>query len=321
MNFRSTLLILLLTAGGLSSKAQNVSYKDEFGFRSDNDAYLAYGQDRYYTNGLFITFRRAMDQSELNSELNKRIWEIEAGQKMYNPRSGNVPDISKVDRPFAAYLYAGGSLNWLYNSEKNLKVSLQVGTIGPSALGEDAQVFLHKVIGFYPIKGWDTQIKDEIGVNAMIEYNQLLHRSNSLNTDFTLTTDLNVGNTFAGGGAGILFRAGKLNQLFNSASMNSTVSNHARVKPLNEKEFFFYSKPALSYVAYDATTEGGLFRKDKGPVVFGVKPLVFTGQLGAVFSQKRWTADFSVIFKTREIKSNAKAHQYGSIALYYRFSQ
>ena len=319
MKLQITLLFALISISTLTF-SQSKPYKSEFGFRSDNDAYLAYGQDRYYTNGLFITYRRATDQSKLKKSVNKMIWEAEAGQRMYNAQSGNIPDIKFVDRPFAAYLYAGGSLSWLYNSENTLKVTLQGGTIGPSALGKEAQTLLHNIGGFYTIKGWETQIKDELGINAEIEFNKFLYRIKSNDLDLTLTSFANIGNTFSGVGAGILLRAGSLNPLFNSASINSRISNNATSKVVNEKESFFYAKPLLQYVAYDATTEGGLFRSDKGPVTFDVKPLVFSQQLGYMYSKNRFTVDFSVIFKSREIKSNAKAHQYGSIALFYRFN-
>jgi lipid A 3-O-deacylase len=320
MNYKVLFSSILLGLLAGSVKAQTNVYKNEFGFRTDNDAYLALGQDRYYTNGLFITFRHAADQSKLKSKLNKRIWEIEAGQKMYNPISGHITDIRQVDRPFAGYLYGGASMNWLYSSENNLKLSLQVGTIGPSSLGEDGQVLLHDLVGFYEIKGWESQVRDELGVNAIAEFNHFLHRSGNQKTDFTLTSNARVGNTFSGAGLGLLLRAGTLNQLFNSASMSGTLVNNSKTPALNEKEFFFYAEPSISFVAYDATIEGGLFREDKGLVTFGVKPLVFSQQLGFMYSRKRWTADFSVIFKSREIKSNAKAHQFGSAALYYRFN-
>ncbi|MBC7758767.1 MAG: DUF2219 family protein, partial [Phormidesmis sp. FL-bin-119] len=55
-------------------------------------------------------------------------------------------------------------------------------------------------------------------------------------------------------------------------------------------------------------------------VVFDVKPLVFSQQAGIIYAKKRWTADFSLMFKSREVKSIAKPHQYGSAALYYRFN-
>ena len=300
--------------------SQQAEFKNEFGFRSDNDAYLAYGQDRYYTNGLFIYFRRATDQSKLDKRLNKIIWEAEAGQAMYNPRSGNIPDISLIDRPFAAYLYAGGSVNLLFNSENSLKVSLQAGTIGPDAKGKEAQELLHSIVGFYEIKGWQWQVNNEPAINSSVVYKNLLFRNGSGKLDLSFDSYINIGNTHAGAGAGLMFRTGNLNQLFHSASTESMVSNKSSSKNLTEREFFFYAKPSLHYVAHDATIQGGLFRDDKGPVVFDVKPLVFSQQAGIIYAKKRWTADFSLMFKSREVKSIAKPHQYGSAALYYRFN-
>jgi len=300
------------------SSAQSNTFKNQFGFRTDNDAYLAYGQDRYYTNGLFVSFRRATDQSKLK-KLNKLIWEIEGGQKMYNPQSGNISDITLVDRPFAAYLYAGGSVNMLFNSENALKVSLQVGTIGPGAKGKEVQELLHSIVGFYEIKGWEFQVNNESAINTAIDYKHFLDRSGSGTTDFAINSYFNVGNTFSGAGGGILFRAGDLRQFFHSASTESVISNNSSSRDLKEREFFFYAKPMLHYIAYDATIQGGLFRNDKGPVTFDVKPLVFSQQAGVIYSKNRWTADFSITFKSRELKSTAKPHQYGSAALYYSF--
>ncbi len=314
------LITLLFVFNAIISNAQESSYKSEFGFRSENDSYLAQGQDRYYTNGLFLKFRTALDQSALkNPKLNKVIWELEAGQKMYNPQTGSILDPDFIDRPFAAYLYGGGALNFLYNSESNLKLIIQLGTIGPSAKGKEAQELLHSTFGFYKINGWQWQVNNEFGINSTIEFNKLINRLESGKTDFSLNSYLNAGNTFAGIGAGILFRTGAINPLHSSASTQSTISNNSSSKV--EKEFFFYAKPMIHYIAYDATIQGGMFIADKGPAVFDVKPVVFSQQAGVVFSKNRWTVDFSVIFKSREIKSNAKPHQYGSLALFYRLNK
>jgi len=315
-------LSVTLSLLSFTVKAQSDSYKSEFNFRSDNDSYLAYGQDRYYTNGLFLNFRSALNQSELKSnKLNKVIWEIEAGQKIYNPQTGSINNIDFVDRPFAGYLYAGGGLNLLYHSESNLKISFQVGTIGPAAKGKEAQELLHNTVGFYKINGWQWQVNNEAGINSTLEYNNLLKRFPAGNTDFTLSSYVNAGNTFAGVGAGFLFRSGSINQLFNSASTQSTVSNKSVSKPENEREFFFYARPMFHFIAYDATIQGGMFIQDKGPLVYDVKPFVFSQQAGIIYSKNRWTIDFSVIFKSREVKSIAKPHQYGSAAVYYRFNK
>ncbi|WP_448635662.1 lipid A-modifier LpxR family protein [Pedobacter panaciterrae] len=71
MNSKSILLFSILSILTFSASAQ--TFKNEFGFKSDNDSYLAQGSDRYYTNGLFINYRRAMDQSKLKNGLEKNL--------------------------------------------------------------------------------------------------------------------------------------------------------------------------------------------------------------------------------------------------------
>jgi len=317
MNSKSILLFSILSILTFGASAQ--TYKNEFGFKSDNDSYLAQGSDRYYTNGLFIDYRRAMDQSKLKNGLEKKIYEISAGQKMYNPISGYAPDPAKQDRPFAGYLYVGGALSWFHSNESVLKTSVEIGTTGPNSLAEDGQELLHNTVGFYDLDGWQYQIKNEMAVNLSAQYTKLLHRTSSNSIDFTFDGYANVGTTFSGAGAGILFRAGGINQLFNSAYTNAVIGHNPKTKTLVKREIFFYAKPQLNFVAYDATVQGSMF-DNNSPVTFGVKPIVFAQQVGFNYSSQRFTFDFGMLFKTKEIKSSAKAHQYGSISMFYRFN-
>ncbi|MCD0489059.1 lipid A deacylase LpxR family protein [Pedobacter sp. MC2016-14] len=303
----------------LSALVQAQTYKNEFGFKSDNDSYLGQGSDRYYTNGLFINFRHALDQQQLKAGLEKKVYEISVGQKMYNAYSGYAPDPALQDRPFAGYLYAGAALSWFTTNESILKVSAELGTTGPNSLAEDGQEILHKTVGFYTLDGWQYQIKNELAVNLSAQYTKLLSRVAEDAVDFSFESYANLGTTFNGAGAGILFRAGALNQLFNSAYTNSVIGNNAKTKALIKREFFFYAKPQLNFVAYDATVQGSLFNNDS-PVTFGTKPIVFAQQLGVNYSSQRFTVDYSMLFKTKEIKSTARAHQWGAITMYYRFN-
>lgn len=311
------LIFTSIIGSSIGSFAQ--SFKNEFGFKSDNDAYLFYGQDRYYTNGLFINFRHAADQTKLKPNLEKVIWEFTAGQKMYNPITGSIPNPARHDRPFAGYLYAGSSVHLFSKKESYLKLGVELGTVGPDALGEDAQELLHKIVGFYDIEGWEYQIKNELAANLTVQYTKLLTRDQSNKTDLSLESYANIGTTFNGAGLGILFRTGKINQLFNSSSTNAAISNNSSAEKLVKNEFFFYAKPQLNFVAYDATVQGSLFNNNS-PITFGTKPLVFAQQIGLNYSTPRFTIDYSILFKSKEIKSVAKAHQYGTISMFYRFN-
>lgn len=303
----------------LGVQAYGQSYKNEFGFRSDNDSYLAQGSDSYYTNGLFIHYRRAFDQSKLGLKTEKKIYEITAGQRMYNPISGQSPNPERHDRPFAGYLYVGGAITW-YNKKEGLwKAGLELGTTGPNSLARDAQELLHRVIGFYKIEGWEYQIENALHSNASVQYTGLLSRSVSGSTDFSFDGYAQAGTIFTAAGAGILFRTGRINQLFNSAITNAVIRNRPKTNKLTEREFFFYAKPQLNYIGYDATVQGSLFG-DNSPITYSVKPVVFRQFLGVNYSSQRFTFDFSMIFQSKEIESKAYAHPYGSISMYYRFN-
>ena len=312
-------LFLLVTFFSFGLKLAAQTYKNEFGFKSDNDAYLFTQQDRYYTNGLFLYFRHATDQQQLGEKLEKLTYEITGGQKMYNPYSGYAPDPAKQDRPFAAYLYAGGEVSLFYKKESILKVGAEFGVVGADALGEDAQKLLHKTVGFYEIEGWDYQIRNNFALNISAQYDKLLHRSAKNELDFSLETELNVGTTYTNAGVGILFRTGSVNQLFSAAHHNAVISNHAKTTNLKKSECYFYAKPQLNVIAYDATIQGGMFNNDS-PITFNPKRLVFAQQVGFDYSSSRFTFDFGLTFKTKEIKGDLLSEQYGAISMYYRFN-
>jgi len=314
---RSSSFIILLLLTSLAGFGQ--SFKNEFGFKTENDAYLATLNDRYYTNGLFIYFRRAIDPAKFSDKIEKKTYEISVGQKMYTPYWGQVAKKEDQDRPFAGYLYASGAYSVFFKKESVLKTSVEIGTVGPNSLAQDAQRFLHKTVGFYTPDGWDYQIKNELAINLAAQYSKLLVRSNDQIVDLSGQGYANLGTTFSGLGASVLFRAGRLNQLFNSAYHNAVIGN-AKTSALNKSEFFFYAKPQLNIVAYDATIQGSLFNDDS-PVTFGTKPIVFEQQFGVNYSSKRFTADFNIIFKTKEVESIAKAQNYGGLSLYYRFGK
>jgi len=293
-------------------------FKNEFGFRSDNDSYLAQGSDMYYTNGLYIHFRHAANQEKLKETLEKKIYEFSAGQKIFNPRSGYSPEPSRQDRPFAGYLYAGAAISWFSKKESVFKMAVELGTTGPNSLAEAGQELLHNTIGFYELAGWEYQITNEATINVSAQYTKLIHRDAGNITDFSFDGYVNAGTIFNSTGAGVLFRAGRINQLFNSGATNAVISNHKKISSFKARELFFYAKPQLNYVVYDATVQGSLFN-DNSPITFGIQPIVFTQQLGLNYSSPRFTFDFSMILKTKEVRSRAPGHQWGSVSMYYRF--
>lgn len=301
-----------------ATNAVKTNFKNEFGFRSDNDSYLAQGSDMYYTNGLYIHFRHATNQEHLKQSLEKKIFEISAGQKIFNPRSGYSPDPDRQDRPFAGYLYAGAAMSWYSKKESVFKMAVELGTTGPNSLAQGGQELLHNTIGFYELAGWEYQIKNENSINLSAQYTKLISRSEDNTTDLSFEGYANAGTIFNAVGAGFLFRLGRINQLFNSGATNSVISNQQKTKSYMPRELFFYTRPQLNYIIYDATVQGSMFNNDS-PVTFGIQPIVFEQKLGLNYSSPRFTFDFGVYLRTKEVRSKAPGHQFGAISMYYRF--
>ena len=318
------LLLTALFAGFITTSvcSQTQLYQYEMGFKSDNDAYLGIEQDKYYTNGLSIFFRGAMNKKPTSTKIKKRTWEVGLDQKMYTPQSAYAPNIAYIDRPFAGYLCASGSLARFYQSENIFKTSVQLGVIGPAALAEETQTFLHQIAGFYTPLGWQTQVRNQLVLNTTFTYNHFLYRTTATMHDASGILKANIGTTFTDINAGLLLRLGKkLNPLFSSASTDSKITADATTNSSHNKEFFLYAKPIISYRFYDATVEGELSSDAQPLPNFNIKPWVFSQELGVTYAAKRWTANFSVIFKTKEIASSAKTDQYGSISAFYRLGQ
>lgn len=313
------LLSLLLVFSVFRVSAQ--SHKNEIGLQTDNDSYLASGSDRYYTNGIFIYYRHALNPGK-NSNLANEVLGFEAGQKMFNAQSGYIPDQRYVDRPFAAYLYAGATLNLLYKNESNLKLGAQVGMIGPAALGKEAQDFIHNTFGFYPPNGWQYQIRNEAQLNLSAEYNKLLARGNG--ADVSFSGYANLGNGFTGLGVGPLVRLGAFNQLFNSVTTQSTAISSQPSGLLHKSEIFFYEKPQLQVIGYDATIQGGLFASSDPTgmeITSSVNHVIFSNEAGVAYSGSRFVVNAAVILHTRDAKEMVHStHQWGAITALYRFN-
>ena len=98
-----------------------------------------------------------------------------------------------------------------------------------------------------------------------------------------------------------------------------------RVAPLHPNEFYFYFKPQLNLVAYDATIQGSLFTSHDyfttGEVTRDIEPVIFSQQFGAVYSTNRWVYEASAIFQTKDTRVMIHDwHQWGTIEVLYRFN-
>jgi len=147
----------------------------EFQLYVENDV-LA-GTDRYYTNG--IKFGGGMRADPLieflfqapAQEVLRRIdstprvvhMGLFIGQQLYTPRHITVARPQPLDRPWAAWTYVGGVAQSVA-ANRLRTVELNLGVVGPAALGEPVQTGWHRLIGADRPRGWDNQLRNEPGV-------------------------------------------------------------------------------------------------------------------------------------------------------------
>ncbi|MDR3449560.1 MAG: lipid A deacylase LpxR family protein [Alphaproteobacteria bacterium] len=157
------------------------------GILEEND-YFGTHDDRHYTQGLKLSYLSkpvtpdgGWDQpfGMLNDafgiyggDSRKRKYEWTAlGQSIFTPTYTNTPNPSPNDRPYAAWLYTGASLlqdtdhGWYHTLENT---ELDLGVVGPPALGEVTQNDYHQFINVTPALGWHDEIHTEPG--AILSY-------------------------------------------------------------------------------------------------------------------------------------------------------
>ncbi|HLW50904.1 MAG TPA: lipid A deacylase LpxR family protein [Sphingobacteriaceae bacterium] len=330
--FRPILLLLVLSvAGAVCIQAQTNTQSDpklvsqidtksirrtEIELRNDNDMYLMNMQDQYYTNGLFLNLRKIVDSSKLKPTEKNRLIEFRLGHEIYNAYTAQIDSLEAVDRPIAGYVFASVGQQHFYNNEQYLSYSLSLGTIGKRAFGEQLQAGLHNLLNMYHAAGWEFQLQDAWVVDLALDHNLLLGRTRGQMLDVAMHSSVRLGMFQTNVKTGPVFRVGKLSAFDQSAHFNARLQS-ANLKP--DKELYLYYKPEAQLVFYDASMQGGMFLKDKGPVTVMPKRWQISNHFGGVYANESITLKIQYFFNTKESTQSLFRHQYGSLSLAYRF--
>lgn len=142
----------------------------------DNDLFA--GTDRNYTSGTRIAYVTPLGPSHPLEASVRALPFFEGqlrvtyalGQKLFTPINISESRLVTTDEPYAGYLYAGFEIESELRREHGhrilVRTELQVGIVGPSALGKQAQLAAHAFTGSEEAKGWDNQLKDEPTLNV-----------------------------------------------------------------------------------------------------------------------------------------------------------
>jgi hypothetical protein len=292
-------------------------FSKQISFTTDNDLYVSSEKDRYYTNGMFLSYRYLSQIKKENQE--KRILEFKIGHEMYTPYSAVVQNINEHDRPFAGYLFGSFGVNRVYKNNKILNTTLQIGVIGPNAFGKELQGFIHGIYGFKKAIGWEYQIKNAFGLNFNTEYSQFLVEDTSSYYDISWINAAKIGTVYTNISSGFYARIGfkPLAKVVNSIAFNTNLNNK-KTNFKREIESFIYIKPMVSFALYDATLQGS-FLNLKSLITKELVPLIFNLEAGIKFTANRFNFSYAFHYstnKSRELR-NDHGNIYGTISIQY----
>lgn len=133
----------------------------------ENDVFAR--TDRYYTNGIKFGLGVPLDALQVPAQwLLERVAPMAGdvhlglfvGQNLYTPKSIGVAAPQPADRPWAAWLYLGGVAQRARGNRLDT-VEIDIGMVGPAALGNPVQSRWHRLIGSPQPQGWSNQIPNE----------------------------------------------------------------------------------------------------------------------------------------------------------------
>jgi hypothetical protein len=295
-------------------------YAKEFSFDNDNDLNVSVNRDRYYTNGMFLSFRHLTTPK--NENIEKRIFEWQIGHEMFTPHKSIVKTINEHDRPFAGYLYGSFGINRAYKSNKIWNTSVQLGLVGPDAYAKELQEVIHNIYGFQESVGWKHQVKNAFAFNLSTTYIDQLFTNETNNFDISWVNDAKLGTVYTNISSGFYSRIGMkpLAKIINSTGFNTNL-NDDTTSFKRQIESFFYIKPTVRYAFYDATLQGS-FLNTSSEVTKELIPLVFNVEVGVRFTANRF--NFGYVFNYNTSKSEGLRYTYGNkfgtIAIHYLFN-
>jgi len=322
-------LLLLAPMAAWAADPRGPDTQGAISFTLENDLFS--GTDRYYTSGFtfawrsssydpppWLAFLTARD-SLLFPEGGEARWGLALGQKIFTPTDIERRNPDPRDRPYAGWLYGALSLT-SYTPRQYGGLELQVGVVGPSALGEQVQNNVHDFMNIGRALGWDFQLKDEPGVN-LIAYRQW--RQNwatgfeGMSVGIVPNAAVSLGNVQTYASAGILFRFGNaLDVDFGPPRILPAIAGSAFYRPDSRWGWYAFAGVEGRAVGRDIFIEGNTWRESRGQ---DLEPLVGDASAGAVLVTPWARLTLTYTARSREFTTQRETAQFGSVSITMRF--
>lgn len=325
------LLLLVLISSGAHA---NTEPPDSFvSIQTENDLFARSG-DRYYTNGLQLSILKKEPPPawlakiaewtpfyQQGSGLN--LVQYTVGQKIFTPNDTETSTVVADDRPYAGYLYFGATLMSHISHSENFDYGnlfeMTIGVVGPSALGEQAQTFVHDLIGIDSPNGWDNQLEDELALGLSYSRFWRLIQPVAYGLEFGINPQISaaVGNVYTYGAGGVMFRLGdNLRRDLSPPNIRPGFPGVTYFQASNRSSWYFYLGFESRLMFRDISLDGNTFTDSHS---VDKERLVGDMQYGIVYIFDDVRIAVSNMTRTDEFTTQEKVTRYGAINLSFRY--
>ena len=234
-------------------------------------------------------------------------------------RLASLPDPPLDDRPYAGWLYASIGLG-IESARQTDQFALTLGVIGPASLAEQSQKAIHRISGSPDPQGWDTQLKNEPGIE--LAYQRRWREVASakvagLELDLTPHAGGALGNVYTYANAGFTVRYGK---------RLSSDLGPVRIRPSPPGSGFFVPSDTFSWylfaavdgraVARNIFLDGNTWRDSRS-----VKKESLVGDLqwGLEMTWQGVRVSYTHVRRTREFATQGPSSDFGAFAVSVAF--
>ena len=286
----------------------------EIGVQIDNDRFNFDATDRYYSNGLILTWNRTVNVDDffLIKGIQKSIFISSLQHKIFTPSEIIFYDKQRHDRPYASTLTLTGGLKLFVSKDRVIQGDMTLGVSGPIAGGQNLQEWWHRKINVLKPRGWDSQIANSPVARLHLQFSKAWFKTKI--ADFLSESELNLGTLLTNVKQSGIVRIGR----FLPLSLSTFSGGNLQHGPHAQRtEIYFFAGAAIEYVNYNGLIQGNRIGPES-PHTRTAIPWVYHGVFGLQLSKWRVNTGISYNILSKEV-SGGTSHQYVSLKLGFRF--
>lgn len=298
----------------------------------ENDS-LGGGTDENYTSGVRINYTNTdVKFPEIAHRIDRLIPTFDInrtssiyysfGQNIYSPRDITRKTLNPDDRPWAAFLY--GTLGMVTLTDNHAdEVEATLGIVGPAALGELTQKFVHKhLTDSLTPEGWSNQLENEPGVILAWQRSWPMAIHGRINNNFWSVkpyAGTTLGNIHTYGDIGFTLRLSPYDSRWQDTPLRvrpSMPGTGIYDIPNDDWSWALFSGIEARAVARNIFLDGNTF-SDSHSV--DKEPFVADATAGASLTFKNTRLSYTLVYRTHEFETQDDPEIFGALSLGVRF--